>query len=847
MSFTSWDVCFEIEAFLLKALGQTRQRFDVHVKLKALRALKHLCEKGNPELRTSLRRKASVVKAFVTYTADPDPLHGDSLIKQVRVEAEKCIGAIYGDEAFSRQKQLSTSGADFSGSQFYCYSPSAESKPRGVQVDGSDAFSSERRSNLSLWSEPQQQYPVSSSLYGHDERPVSFSDDTLKRITNSTVQQQCSSSDGRYQRNLYGKMEGFGNPYFTSSTPKQDSLRSSLPAVSNISDVMATQAGQLVLGLSQAASTVSKFIPQSVKAQLDSITDKIPLPTSLSTVTSSTHFGSSHQCNPYTFSSASQWEGSPIAPTTYTGQGKTCVDFSDRFRFSGPTSSSHLHGPTTASRGSSNSVPSSLPAPALPTPPAMRSQQGGPSWNSGFVPPNGDTLSQSTEAFQVIQRPSAATQNGCRNPPNCDDVASLFLLTELVESTSELPMLGPASIADFVRRCENHPQSRDVVPLLLCKLFPAIGSSIAPRHSVVPASTWKAKQRVLALLAALLKPAAGENTTSSFRETCALQIRDNAAPYLSNLYKTAPKCRTLIDEVMHRSGLPPCDSRSHSVTTVNLLDGEDHESGPNSNVINCTRHTTETDTSTDLLHINGPNELGAPATDLDCCRNKSEEDKKSTRSQVPEDAAFFTLLDDMVDQPKCHSLKSVDDISHNLLDLPGFDAADPAQLAHTTEKPSAYDQQSTQSWKHLPQDQQSHVTSCLFEGLSLQNREPPRRSTVTDHPQGEELSDSLLIHKIIPTQSGRVVSDTLPSATNCTVACDLEGSLIPHLATLPELSQGNANGSPSAPENNDTGNLLFHLSEGLTTTVPTTRHANLTILKSPTGAQPTRSLFSFVN
>lgn len=138
MSFVSRGVCAEVEGFLLNALEQKHKQADVYVKLKALRALRYLCEKGSSEFRISLRCKASQVKPFVTYTGESDPLHGDSLIKQVRAEAGKCISAIYGDEALSRQKQTND-GCEktFSESQFYCYTPtnnSSTNPPAGTLV-----------------------------------------------------------------------------------------------------------------------------------------------------------------------------------------------------------------------------------------------------------------------------------------------------------------------------------------------------------------------------------------------------------------------------------------------------------------------------------------------------------------------------------------------------------------------------------------------------------------------------------------------------------------------------------------------------------------------------------------
>lgn len=404
-------------------------------------------------------------------------------------------------------------------------------------------------------------------------------------------------------------MEGFGNPYFEDQFTRNEASRLGRPSVSTLSDVVATQTGQLVLGLSQAASSVGKFIPQSVKAQLEVITEKIALPTPLAGSVPSAQFGFGHPNNPYCSSSLSASRNSRISDGFKESRG-TSVDFSDRFRFSGPKPflGNSCDANNTRTFCSNNCASSQL-ASASRFPETQTKTLDCVS-DAG----RGESLSMAETSHKTFLNSNESNVttavNGDKNVAvTSNDVATLFFLAELIEETCGLASLGPATVADFVRRCRAHPQVSAAVPLLLCKMFPKIEHPVSKHRAVAQATTWKAKMRVLTLLAALAKR--DEATPSQFHSLCASQIRELSAAHLQQLFVAAPKCRSLVQEVLSISGvdvkalLPvEINGSSPTIASVDLLDGEDHETTISSSASFVdTSQPLDTQHFTDLLSL----------------------------------------------------------------------------------------------------------------------------------------------------------------------------------------------------------------------------------------------------
>lgn len=69
-----------------------------NVKLKALRLLKFLCERGSPNFKRDLTRRTHIVRDCLHWRADPHPTMGDLPNKMVREAAQEAINAIFDTE-----------------------------------------------------------------------------------------------------------------------------------------------------------------------------------------------------------------------------------------------------------------------------------------------------------------------------------------------------------------------------------------------------------------------------------------------------------------------------------------------------------------------------------------------------------------------------------------------------------------------------------------------------------------------------------------------------------------------------------------------------------------------------
>ncbi|CBZ50728.1 conserved hypothetical protein [Neospora caninum Liverpool] len=91
------DTVVEILEFVSRKLE--RSDSDPFVKMKCLRLLKHLCERGHERVRGIIQRRyLHRIKACQTYRGPPHPLQGDAPSAAVRAEADACLRCLYAHE-----------------------------------------------------------------------------------------------------------------------------------------------------------------------------------------------------------------------------------------------------------------------------------------------------------------------------------------------------------------------------------------------------------------------------------------------------------------------------------------------------------------------------------------------------------------------------------------------------------------------------------------------------------------------------------------------------------------------------------------------------------------------------
>ena len=71
------------------------------VKLKALRAIKYICERGDSRFRRAMTRHSGAIRSCVNHTGPPDPLKGDAPHRAVREMASQAVAAVFSDGASS--------------------------------------------------------------------------------------------------------------------------------------------------------------------------------------------------------------------------------------------------------------------------------------------------------------------------------------------------------------------------------------------------------------------------------------------------------------------------------------------------------------------------------------------------------------------------------------------------------------------------------------------------------------------------------------------------------------------------------------------------------------------------
>ena len=72
------------------------QHRSPNVKLKALRCVKWLCQRGNePRFRRAMTKRSGPVRTCVSHTGRPDPQRGDAPHKAVRDMAQEVMASVF--------------------------------------------------------------------------------------------------------------------------------------------------------------------------------------------------------------------------------------------------------------------------------------------------------------------------------------------------------------------------------------------------------------------------------------------------------------------------------------------------------------------------------------------------------------------------------------------------------------------------------------------------------------------------------------------------------------------------------------------------------------------------------
>ena len=157
----------------------------MHVKLKVLKIIKHCCMSGHATFRRDMQRSTQEIKECLQYRGTPDPLHGDSLNKQVREMAQEVMTSIF-DTSVQQQSAAPMQG--FGSGSMGQPGPGGFQPPQPGMPGGG-------------WNQPGAQPGFSGPPAGPDP---------------STFAYAPKVETGAYST---GKMQGFGNPNFN---PKKE-------------------------------------------------------------------------------------------------------------------------------------------------------------------------------------------------------------------------------------------------------------------------------------------------------------------------------------------------------------------------------------------------------------------------------------------------------------------------------------------------------------------------------------------------------------------------------------------------------------------------------------------------
>ena len=105
------------------------------VKLKALRAIKYICERGDSRFRRAMSRHSGAIRSCVNHTGPPDPLKGDAPHRAVREMASQAVAAVFSD-ATDRPAAASLSSDSSSSSSSAFAFASARAAPAAAPIIG---------------------------------------------------------------------------------------------------------------------------------------------------------------------------------------------------------------------------------------------------------------------------------------------------------------------------------------------------------------------------------------------------------------------------------------------------------------------------------------------------------------------------------------------------------------------------------------------------------------------------------------------------------------------------------------------------------------------------------------
>src|SRR3989338_7765868 len=104
-TFKSVTSCQKLQDNLLRRL----KKKNPVTKLKCLRVLKYVCQKGHSSFRKDLQRRTEPISLCLQWRGTPDPLRGDVLNQMIRDEAQELLNLIYLDIGDSSSSSSSSS------------------------------------------------------------------------------------------------------------------------------------------------------------------------------------------------------------------------------------------------------------------------------------------------------------------------------------------------------------------------------------------------------------------------------------------------------------------------------------------------------------------------------------------------------------------------------------------------------------------------------------------------------------------------------------------------------------------------------------------------------------------
>lgn len=91
MTFSSASDCSQLQDELLVRL----KKKSAHTKIKVLKILKYLVERGHESFTKDLQRRTEEIRECSSFRGPPDPMHGEAFNQQVRASAEELMDTMF--------------------------------------------------------------------------------------------------------------------------------------------------------------------------------------------------------------------------------------------------------------------------------------------------------------------------------------------------------------------------------------------------------------------------------------------------------------------------------------------------------------------------------------------------------------------------------------------------------------------------------------------------------------------------------------------------------------------------------------------------------------------------------